>query len=210
MQIKYKGCDISHHQGIVDFTRVKKEVDFCLIKLGGSDKRNGSMYIDTRFEQYYKACKENGINVGCYWFAGKYSTGTERGLEEAEYVRKAIRGLKFEMPVYLDYEYGDSSMRVSNTNFCITFCDTLELYRYFVGIYASDISGFKQMLDNTKLSAYTHWVARYGNQPNYVKNWDVWQYTSKGKLSGVSGNVDLDYSRVNFPRVIKNKHFNGF
>lgn len=210
MQIKYKGCDISHHQGIVDFAKLKKEVDFVIIKLGGSDRRSGGMYIDNRFEQYYKACKQNNIPVGCYWFAGRYSMGIARALDEVEYVRKAIKDLQFEMPVYLDYEYGDSKNRVSNTTFAKIFCESLETYNYYVGIYASDISGFKQMLDNTKLGMFTHWVARYGKEPTYIKRWDMWQYSSKGKLQGISGNVDLDYCRVNFPRVIKAKHLNGF
>lgn len=210
MQIKYKGCDISHHQGIVDFKRLKDDVDFIIIKLGGSDKRNGGYYIDTRFAHYYKECKKYNIPVGCYWFAGKYSRGYARGFDEAEYVRRSIKELKFEYPIYIDFEYGENKYKKENTMFCKGFCEYLENNRYFVGIYSSDVNGFKLMLNNNELGAYSKWVARYGNVPSYVKKWDVWQYSSKGKLKGVSGNVDLDYSKVNFPKIMKNKHLNGW
>lgn len=210
MQIKYKGCDISHHQGKVDFTRLKSQVDFVIIKLGGSDKTGGTCYIDNRFEEYYKGCKVNNIPVGCYWFAGKKSTGIERGLAEAEYVYKLVKNRKFDMPIYLDFEMGNTINKKSNTDFCTRFCDYLEKRNLFIGIYASDVNGFKEQLNDNMLVNYSHWVARYGKQPQYVTSWGMWQYTSKGKLNGINGNVDLDYAVSNFPKIIKNKHMNGW
>lgn len=210
MQIKYKGCDISHHQGKIDFTKLRSQVDFVILKLGGSDKTAGTCYIDNRFNEYYKGCKENNIPVGCYWFAGKRSHGLVRGLTEAEYVYSKIKFCKFEMPVYIDFEMGDKINRETNTQYCECFLNHLENRGYFVGVYASDISGFKEQLNDNKLVQYTHWVARYGKQPQYVTNYGMWQYTSKGRLKGINGNVDLDYATANFPKIIKNKHLNGW
>lgn len=209
MQIKYAGCDISHHQGNVDFSKLKSEVDFVILKLGGSDKKDGKMYIDDRFNEYYSECKRHKIPVGCYWFAGEYSFGRSRALIEADYVGKYIKDYKFEMPIFLDFERGSKKRKLLNTEFCVYWCSYMEHRKCFVGIYASDISGFKDMLNDYDLKNYAHWVARYGSRPVYVGDWGMWQYSSKGKLNGITGNVDLDYSTVNYPKIIRTKHFNG-
>jgi N-acetylmuramoyl-L-alanine amidase len=126
MQIKFAGCDISHHQGDIDFSKLKRKVDFCIIKLGGTDTTSGNWYIDKRFNEYYNECKKHKIPVGCYWFAGRSSVGVERGIYEARLVAKAIKDYQFEYPVYIDFEKGDTKSRISNTQFCTTFCDYLE------------------------------------------------------------------------------------
>ena len=210
MQIKYAGCDISHHQGNVDFSKLKHEVDFVILKLGGSDTRDGKMYKDNKFDTYYNECKKNGIPVGCYWFAGKLSTGRARAAIEGATVYRLVKDLKFEMPIYIDFEIGSTKNKLMNTEFCVYWCNYLENRKCFVGIYSSDISGFKNMLNDCDLKNYSHWVARYNSRPAYVSDWGMWQYSSKGKLKGITGNVDLDYSTLNFPKIIRTKHLNGW
>lgn len=81
----------------------------------------------------------------------------------------------------------------------------------FAGIYASDISGFKDRLQLDRLQdRFTLWVARYGKQPQYVRFYDIWQKSSTGSIKGIDGHVDLDVCTKNFPTIIKKKKLNDF
>jgi GH25 family lysozyme M1 (1,4-beta-N-acetylmuramidase) len=209
MQIKFKGIDISHWQKSIKWSILKNNIDFCIIKAGGSDKTD-FFYEDPKFREFYTACKNNNIPVGCYWFAGKNSLGTAAGIREAKYLLAMIKGLKFEMPLYLDFELGKAKNKERNTQFCRAFLKTLEHNGYFAGLYSSDISGFRDTLDIEQLYEFSLWVARYGKQPEYISHYHVWQYSSKGHIDGIYGNVDLDNMYVELPKIIKSKHFNGF
>ena len=77
-------------------------------------------------------------------------------------------------------------------------------------IYASDISGFQERLDLSRLTAYDKWVARYGSKPQYVKSFGIWQYSDSGKVAGIGPEVDLDESYMDYPAIIKGKGLNGF
>lgn len=86
----------------------------------------------------------------------------------------------------------------------------MESWGYYVGIYASDISGFKSRLYLDDLKAYDKWVARYGSAPKYVPSYGMWQYSSSGSVPGINGRVDMDYSYNDYPSIMKKKHLNGF
>ena len=120
-----------------------------------------------------------------------------------------IKNVVLDYPVYIDFEAPDRKTKQGNTDACISFCEQMEAFGYYVGIYASDISGFKERLDISRLTAYDKWVARYGSEPKYAKG-NIWQYSSKGKVDGIRGNVDMDYSNIDFAKLIREKHLNGF
>lgn len=205
-----KGIDVSHWQGDIDWNAVKADgVEFAIIKAGGSDS---GFYTDSKFRANYKAAKAAGINVGAYYFVGKYCKSYEDGVADAKRFIAMISGMQFEYPVYIDFEAPDSSDVEGNTEACIGFCQTMEDNGYFSGIYASEISGFHNRLDDSKLQSYSHWVARYGKKPYTIseKVFGIWQYSSKGSVAGISGNVDMDISYVDFPSIIKKAGLNGF
>lgn len=203
-----RGIDISHWNGNIDFKKVKESgIDFVIIKAGGSDK---GFYTDVKFERNYKEAKAAGLNVGAYYFVGKNFLGEDNGVADAKRFLRIIEGKQFEMPVYLDEETTAAQKKALATIASKAFCETMEKAGYFVGIYASDISGFKDKLDVTKLKAFSLWVARYGAKPSYVKDPGMWQYSSKGSVKGISGSVDLDTAYIDFPKVIKKKGLNGF
>ena len=205
-----KGIDVSHWQGDINWAAVKADgVEFAIIKACGSDS---GFYTDSKFRVNYKAAKAVGIDVGTYYFVGKYCKSYEDGVADAKRFIATISGLQFEYPVYIDFEAPDSSDKEDNTEACIGFCQTMKDNGYFSGIYASEISGFRDRLDDSKLQSYSHWVARYGNKPTTIpeKVFGIWQYSSKGSVAGISGNVDLDESYVDFPSIIKNAGLNGF
>ena len=206
MQIK--GIDISHWNGSIDFERVKASgIDFCIIKAGGSDK---GFYTDSKFRENYDKAKAAGLFVGAYYFAGKKFRGVEAGVADALRFIDILKGLRFEYPVFLDIEAQENRYKEEITDAAVAFCKTLEGAGYFVGIYASDISGFKDKLNHERISSYAHWVARYGKEPQICKEYGIWKYSSKGSVSGIVGSVDMDISTVDYPKAIMEKGFNNY
>lgn len=204
-----KGIDVSRHQGDIDWKLVKESgIGFAIIKAGGSDD---GFYEDSKFQTNYEEAKNNGIPVGAYYFVGPNCTSEEAGKADAERFLNIINGKKFEMPVALDLESTDPSDRDGATDAAIAFCEVLENAGYYVVIYASDVSGFKDRLDVDRLTEYDKWVARYGSEPQYMDScYGIWQYTSEGSVSGISGNVDMNISYENYPAIIKASGLNGF
>lgn len=202
--------DISHWQGDVDFFKLKLNgVWGVILKCGGAE--NGKYYIDNKFYTNYAKAVQNGLHVGCYWFTGmKFDA-----VEESEHFYNVIKNMKFDLPVYLDWEVSTSTNTIQrryNTEWCVNFIRNMERKLYFVGIYASDISGFKDRLVSTSLLPFTWWVARYSkSKPSYATvNCHMWQYTSKAKIDGIKGNVDASECYRDFPTIIIGGHFNGY
>ena len=210
MAIVAKGVDLSHHNGVVDFEALSKSVSFVILKAGGSEKRGHHQFTDIMFENNYKAAKKAGLNVGCYFFAGS-DFNELNAVSDAAYLWRILQGKQFEYPIFIDIEAQAPADRIRTTAAVINFCDYLEDRHYFVGIYASDISGFKGLLNKHCLLPYTWWVARYGKNPQYATaNLGIWQNSSTGSVYGVKGNVDTDISFIKYDDIIKKKHLNGF
>ncbi len=206
MQIK--GIDISHWNGCIDFDKVKASgIDFVIIKAGGSDK---GFYTDSKFRENYEKAKAAGLYVGAYYFAGKKFRGVEAGFADAQRFIDILKGLKFEYPVFIDIEAQENRYKEEITDAAVAFCNMLESAGYFVGIYASDISGYKDKLNHDRIKSYAHWVARYGNNPKVCNEYGIWQYSSKGSVNGISGSVDMDISTVDYAKTIVEKGFNGY
>lgn len=204
-----KGIDISHWNGDIDFNKVKASgIDFVIIKAGGSDY---GFYTDKKFKSNYEKAKAAGLFVGAYYFVGRKFYGIESGVADAKRFIKMLSGMQFEYPVFVDIETTDARYKELATDAALAFCEEMKKAGYFVGIYASDISGFKEKLNKDSLSGYAQWVARYSDkEPSYNTKWEIWQYSSKGSISGISGSVDLDISRVDYPAIIKEAGANGF
>ena len=203
-----KGIDVSHWQHNINFSSVKESgIEFAILKAGGSD---AGFYTDSKFEENYTAAAAAGLNVGCYYFAGSKFSGAKNGTADAKRFASIIKGKQFSMPIYLDIEAQPVSEKAGITEAAVAFCEYMEKQGYFIGIYASDISGFKERLDPLIITKYSSWVARYDKQPEYNRYWNVWQYSSTGTVAGITGRVDLDISNFDFPELIKHKHFNNY
>ena len=208
MSKEFKGIDVSHWQNVIDFEKVKASgIEFVIIKAGGSDK---GFYMDSRFKENYNKAVAAGLSVGAYYFAGKNFRGVENGYADAQRFIDLLKGLKFDYPVFLDIEAQENRYKEEITNAAVAFCNMLESAGYFVGIYASDISGFKDKLNHERIKSYAHWVARYGKEPEVCKEYGIWQYSSKGSVSGISGSVDMDLSSVDYAKLITEKGFNNY
>lgn len=191
-----KGIDVSHWQGAIDWEKVKADgVVFAILKAGGSDS---GRYKDSSFERNYYEARANGIKLGCYYFNGKGCTSAAAGVADAQHFLSLISGKVFEYPCYSDLEAPTSATKQGNTDAVIGFCETVKAAGYKTGIYASDISGFKDRLDISRLGAYDKWVARYGSKPKYALDYQLWQYSSSGSVLGINGRVDMDIAYYDY------------
>ena len=189
------GIDVSIYQPNILWGTVAKSQQFAIIKCGGSEC---GRFEDRTFRYNYANARANGVKLGAYFMGGKGFTSAEAGRADALYCLQIISGLSFDFPVFIDLELPTSATRQGNTDACIAFCETIKGAGYKTGIYASDISGFKERLDLSRLGAYDLWVARYGSQPQYVTDWAIWQYSSDGAVAGVNGRVDVNISRKDY------------
>lgn len=208
-EVKMKIIDLSHHNGKVDFVKVKASgIDGVIIRTGFGIE--SPKQVDRRFEGYYKGAKAAGLMVGAYHYC--YAKTAAEAVREADFMLKIMKGKSFELPVYGDFEEQGKISKSVCTAMVRAFCDRLEDAGAWAGIYSYD-TFFRDKLTSDMPKRYTVWSARVENIfPKCVSSADVgiWQHSWKGKVSGVSGDVDLDYCFKDFPALIKRTGLNRF
>jgi len=207
MSIKLKGVDLSKHDGTVDFATLSKNVDFAIIRAGYGKLASQK---DVKFEEFYAGCKKYGIPVGTYWYS--YAKSVSEMKQEAQVFLSVIKGKQFEYPVYLDFE--EKSQFNLGKATCIAmakaFLEVIENAGYYAGMYCSSYY-LSTFFDSSIRDKYTIWLAHYNvTKPTYSGAYDIWQYTSKGRIGGVNGNVDMNWCYTDFPSKIKAAGLNGF
>lgn len=192
------GIDVSKWNKDIDWEKVKKAgVEFAIIRCGYRGSSTGSLVIDPYFEKNIKGAQTAGINVGIYFFT-QAVTDVE-AVEEASMVLSLIKNYHITYPVFIDTEGAGGSGRADNldvekrTLVCKAFCDTIESGGYSAGVYASK-NWYNNRIDAEELEDYAIWLAEYRKIPTYEGYYDMWQYTSKGQIDGIQGNVDLNVS----------------
>ena len=202
-----KGIDVSVHNGNIDWQKVKNAgIDFAILRAGYGRLASQK---DERFEQNYSGAKAAGIPIGAYWYS--YAMSEDEAWLEADVFLSVIKGKQFEFPVYYDVEekkqFALGKEKVSAI--MQAFLERVEAAGYFVGLYGSASSLTTHTADDIK-SRYTIWLAHWCNQTNYTGAYGIWQHSEKGRVDGISGNVDLDIGYKDFPTIIKGKGLNGY
>lgn len=207
--MEFYGIDVSHYQGNIDWNAVAKTgINFAFVKAGGSED---GIYTESMFEKNYAGAKAAGLNVGAYYFPGPKFTSEEAGIADARRFLDIIAGKTFEMPVALDLEGTKPEDKDGATIATIAFCKVMEAAGYYVMIYGGDIFSFKDRLNLDELDEFDKWVARYGSEPQYVKKYGIWQYSSTQSVDGITENtVDKDVAYKDYPAIIKYLGLNGF
>ena len=204
--MRIKGIDIYDGDGFVDFEQVKAcGYDFVIIKCGGNE--GGGRWITKNFYRSYVKAKAAGLSVGAYFYAGE-SRGSGAGKSDAVFADAILRGCRLDFPVFYDFEEGNAREADANTAACAAFCEEMESRGYYVGIYASDVWGFDELLNKDRLTSYDWWIARYGREPK--NSWCIWQYTSTEIVPGVDHKCDVNECRIDYPSIIIEKGFNGY
>ncbi|MCH5258119.1 MAG: Ig-like domain-containing protein [Lachnospiraceae bacterium] len=189
------GIDVSKHNGNIDWNAVKNSgVSFVIIRCGYRGSATGVLVEDPKFRSNIKGAKAAGLKVGVYFFS--QAVNEVEAIEEASMAVSLVSGYGLDMPIFLDVESAggraDGISKDARTAVCRAFCQTVQNSGYSAGIYANK-TWFNEKINTSSLTSYKIWLAQYASAPTYTATrYDMWQYSSKGRISGISGDVDLD------------------
>ncbi len=194
-----KGIDVSHYQGSIDWSKVKAAgVEFAFIKA-----TQGTAYSKVDyFRNNAPVALGSGLEVGAYHY-GTFSTVPE-AITEARYFLSVVKDFKLTYPLVLDLEENKQGVNKQQlTDAAIAFLEVLENSGYFAMLYTGK-NFLETQLDESRLKSYALWIARYNKELG--RNADIWQFTSSGKVPGISGNVDMNISYRDFAAEIRGMH----
>lgn len=187
------GIDVSSHQGKIDWNLVKPNIEFAIIRCGyGSDFKNQD---DSRFAENVEACEKLGIPYAVYLYS--YAKTEQSISSEVGHTLRMISGHK-PFCVYIDMEDGSTAYlgKTVLTNFALKFCKLITENGFKAGVYANQY-WFQTYLDVAEISkaGYSIWCAKYStSEPDIAAKFDIWQYSSKGKMPGIySSGLDMNY-----------------
>ena len=201
-----KGIDVSKWNGDIDWKKVSKtDVDFAIIRCGYGD--NLTSQDDKYWEKNVKGCIKYGIPFGTYIYS--YAANKAQAMSEAKHVLRLLEGKDVSFPVYYDMEENNQAKlgKTKVGQFANTFMNAVNAQGYKSGIYANLnwwTNYIPQSVNNNTL--VSKWVAQWDHTCEYKGTMDMWQCTSKGKVKGITGNVDInfwfgEYNPENYKRV---------
>ena len=192
------GIDVSEHQKKIDWAKVADAgVEFAIIRVGYRGYGTGKLIDDSNYVRNIKEAKANGIKVGVYIFSQAITP--EEGAEEARYLMNRIQGFEIDLPLVLDYEfvatgvgrlYEANLSRQEGTDVCNAFCAEVDKRGYESMVYANP-SMLNNKLYRNQMGRL--WLAHYTTRTSYTGDYEYWQFSSNGVISGISGNVDLNF-----------------
>lgn len=194
------GIDVSKWNGNINWGGVKNSgVSYVIIRCGYRGSTTGALIEDPKFRTNIQGAINAGLKVGIYFFT--QAVNEVEAVEEASMTIGLIRGYKISYPVFLDVESSggradglDSGTRTKVVN---AFCQTIRNSGYTAGVYANK-TWLSSKMNAGALSGYKIWLAQYNTAPTYGGKYDLWQYSSKGSVGGISGNVDMNLSYLGY------------
>lgn len=187
------GVDISEWQGTINWEQARADgIEFAIIRCGYSSPSAGGR-VDNFWAYNVAECERLGIPYGVYLYS--HATDLSMADAEAQQVLQLLKGHKPTLPVYIDIEdYRQSPLGAAALSALASrFCQRISEAGYSAGLYSS------RSWYNAYFSAFAaepgwyHWVAEWGAPCAYGGRYEMWQFTSEGTVSGISGNVDMDY-----------------
>ncbi|MCR5641656.1 MAG: hypothetical protein K6G04_09935 [Lachnospiraceae bacterium] len=187
-----EGIDVSKWQGNIDWATASSYINFAVIRCGYRGESSRGLAIDPKFSRNVQGAKANGVRIGLYF----YSTA----VTEAEAVEEASLAVQcaqqaggLSLPIYIDMEAGCQSglSNEQRTAICNAFCSTVRNSGFSAGVYANK-NWLTNKINTGAISGAEIWVAQYNTSCTYGGTKKMWQYTSKGSIPGISGNVDMN------------------
>ena len=193
------GVDISEHQGKINWESVAEAgIEFAIIRVAWRGYGSGTLNKDDTYVTNIKEAQANGIKVGAYIFSQAISV--EEAVEEADYLMACLEdeGLTVDLPLVIDFEYAGNPGRLEAaeltrqeaTDVCNAFCARVQTKGYEGMTYASRY--FLESKLNAKEMGRI-WLANWGAATGYKGSYEYWQFSDRGRVAGISGDVDLDF-----------------
>lgn len=194
------GIDISRHNGAIDWNAVKASgVDYVIIRCGYRGSATGVLIEDQNFRTNIKGATAAGLKVGVYVFS--QAVDEVEAVKEASLAVSLVKGYNLTYPIFIDTEASggraDKIDKATRTAVVNAFCQTVASAGYQPGIYASK-SWYEDKLNMSAVASCRIWLAQYASAPTYKGKYDMWQYSKKGTISGIKGDVDLNYSYTGY------------
>lgn len=203
------GIDVSEFQGNINWSDVKSSgIQFAMVRAG-----YGAGTIDPQFRNNAQGCNNAGLPLGVYWFSYAYTP--EMARREAESCIETIEEYEVAYPVAFDFEYdsvryaqtqGVTVTRELATSLAEAFLSRVEELGYFAMNY-SNLDYLNRMFSPSLREKYALWYAQYASSPS-VSGIAMWQYRDDGRVSGISGNVDMDIAYYDIADVISKAGLN--
>ena len=201
----YNGIDVSKYNGDINWDKAKKDgVDFVIVRVGyrGYGK-SGTLCTDPNYKANIEGALAAGIKVGVYYFTEALTTDEAR--EEAKFCISKIKDYNITLPVAIDYGYPTDGKnpigrmynakltKAEATANVKAFCAAVKKAGYTPLVYAnkSDLSSL--INGKTIGNTYKVWLANYTTKTTYANSYEYWQYTSSGKVNGITGKVDCNF-----------------
>lgn len=187
-----KGIDVSYHQGVINWEKVKADgIDFAILRCGYV-RTLGNPQVDQQWRRNAQECERLGIPYGVYIYS--YAKTVEAAKAEADHVINTLRGFSPSYPVYFDLEevsLESTENRTLLADMATAFCGKISAAGYTPGIYANT-NWWNNYLTDPVFSQWDRWVAQYNSKCTYRGSYRLWQCSSSGSVDGIAGNVDLD------------------
>lgn len=212
-ELPYRYIDVSRYQGKITLNgwRKVKAAGYkgAMLKTVSTNprmsKRADGLYVDPTFERNYRNARAAGLDVGVYYYT--YATSETMADAELALVREAVRGKELTMPVCVDVEENKLKplSTLDLTNVVAYALEKVEAMGFYAQLYT--YTGYSYELDMQRLAGrWDVWLADYtGKTPKVDYIYHAHQHTSKGRVTGISGDVDLNVTEIDYPRIIRKK-----
>ena len=196
LMISGTGIDVSKYQGNINWAAASSAISFAVVRVGYRSIGTGALNIDAKGVQNIQGAKAHGITTGAYFYSTAQSEA--QAVEEASLAIQQVQAAGgVSMPIFIDWEGNARTNAVdANTAAAIinAFCTTVRNSGYRAGLY-SDKNHLTHKINMGNVSGGTViWCAQYNTRCTYSGHYDMWQYTSKGSVPGINGNVDMNQS----------------
>jgi len=192
---------VSKWNGAINWNAVRDAgVSYVIIRCGYRGSSTGAMIEDPTFKANARGAIAAGLKVGVYFYS--QAINEVEAIEEASMTLSLIKDFRITYPVFIDIEAsggrGDRINRANRTAVAHAFAKTIENSGYTAGVYSNKY-WFENHINTRELTRYKIWLAHYTAQTNYnFTRYDLWQYTDRGRVNGISGNVDLNLSYLGY------------
>lgn len=201
--VSYAGVDISEEQDYVDFSKLKKSgISFVMLRVGARRYSTGQIITDDYFADNIKRATDAGLDVGVYFFSQAITEAEAE--EEAKFVLESIKGYDLSYPIVYQMSYiSNDTSRIDGlnvdekTNIAEKFLETVKKAGYVPMVYGTKEWLIKRV-DLSRLDEYDIWLSQPGDLPDYPYKFSIWQYATDGKIDGVSGDVNLNISFIDY------------